>query len=135
MASNCLAAGRIDEAIRYSDACQIVLARSHYALPHGLEGVLEGAYLYIGRPERYVEMCRAELRRRRDAPVTIRAGPVFALVFAGSGEEAMVAADGLIEAAEATGNRSCCPSCSPLAAPRSATLIPPAQWTPWDGAW
>ena len=104
MASNCYAAGRIDEAIRYSDACQIVLARSHYALPHGLEGVLGGAYMYIGRPERYVEMCRAELRRRRDAPVTIRAGLVFALVFAGSGEEAMVAADGLIEAAEATGN-------------------------------
>jgi hypothetical protein len=55
-------------------------------------------------PERYVEMCRAELRRRRDAPVAIRASLVFALVFAGSGEEAMVAADGLIEAAEATGN-------------------------------
>ena len=49
-------------------------------------------------------MCRAELRRRRDAPVAIRASLVFALVFAGSGEEAMVAADGLIEAAEATGN-------------------------------
>ena len=104
MASNCCTAGRIDEAIRYSDACQIVLARSHYALPHGLEGVLGGAYLYIGRPERFVEMCRAELRRRRDAPVAIQASLVFALVFAGSGEEAMVAADGLIEAAEATGN-------------------------------
>jgi hypothetical protein len=36
-------------------------------------------------PERYVEMCRAELRRRRDAPVAIRASLVFALVFAGSG--------------------------------------------------
>ena len=104
MASNCYTAGRIDEAIRYSDACQIVLARSHYALPHGLEGIVGGAYIFIGRPERYVEMCRAELRRRRDAPVTIRASLVFALVFAGSGEEAMVAADGLIEAAEATGN-------------------------------
>ena len=104
MASNCYTAGRIDEAIRYSDACQIVLARSHYALPHGLEGIVGGAYIFIGRPERYVEMCRAELRRRRDAPVTIRASLVFALVFAGSGEEALVAADGLIEAAEATGN-------------------------------
>jgi hypothetical protein len=92
-----------DFAIRYSDACQIVLARSRYALPHGLEGMLGGAYVYIGQPERWVEMCRAELRRR-DAPVTIRASLVFALVFAGSGEEAMVVADGLIEAAEATGN-------------------------------
>src|SRR6476659_10969613 len=80
------------------------IARSHYALPHGLEGIVGGAYIFIGRPERYVEMCRAELRRRRDAPVAIRASLVFALVFAGSGEEAMVAADGLIEAAEATGN-------------------------------
>jgi len=80
------------------------IARSHYALPHGLEGIVGCAYIFIGRPERYVEMCRAELRRRRDAPVAIRASLVFALVFAGSGEEAMVAADGLIEAAEATGN-------------------------------
>ena len=51
-----------------------------------------------------VEMCRAELRRRRDAPVNIRASLVLALAFAGSGEEAMVAADSLIEAAEGTGN-------------------------------
>ena len=111
------------------------IARSHYALPHGLEGIVGGAYIFIGRPERYVEMCRAELRRRRDAPVAIRASLVFALVFAGSGEEAMVAADGLTRPPRQRGTRSCFPSCSPLAAPRSATQIPPTQWTPWDGAW
>ena len=44
-----------------------------------------------------------------------------------------LAADGLIEAAGATGTRSCCPLCSLLTAPRSATQILPAHWTPTAG--
>jgi tetratricopeptide (TPR) repeat protein len=51
-------------------------------------------------------LCRAQLARRRDTHVHIRAWLVIALSFAGSGEEAMDCADGLIEAAEATGNPS-----------------------------
>ena len=50
------------------------------------------------------ELCRAQLARRRDTHVNIRAWLVVALAVAGSGEEAMDSADGLIEAAEATGN-------------------------------
>jgi hypothetical protein len=50
------------------------------------------------------ELCRAQLARRRDTPVNIRAWLVAALSFAGSGGEAIDCADGLIEAAEATGN-------------------------------
>ena len=60
--------------------------------------------MFIGQPERWVEWCRAELARGRDTPLSSRACLVIALVFAGSGEEAMAAANGLIEAAEATGN-------------------------------
>jgi hypothetical protein len=52
------------------------------------------------------ELCRAQLARRRDTHVLIRSWLVFALAVPGSGGEAMDSADGLIEAAEATGNPS-----------------------------
>jgi predicted ATPase len=108
MASLCWMVGRIDEAVRYSDAAEIVLGRSHDPMPLPGRGVSEGtlgvAYIVIGQPERWVESCRAQLVRRRDNNVLLRASLAFALALAGSPEEAMVAADGLIEAAEETGN-------------------------------
>jgi hypothetical protein len=52
------------------------------------------------------EWCRAQLARRRDTHINIRGWLVLALSVAGSGGEAMDCADGLIEAAEATGNPS-----------------------------
>ena len=104
VASQCFMAGRVDDAVRYCDDGQIVLGRSGAVLPHGSEGVLGNAYMYIGQPDRWTEVCRAQLQRRNDAPVIIRACLIFALTFAGRGEEARVVANGLIEAAEATRN-------------------------------
>ena len=104
IASLCYTTGRIEAAVRYSDAGQIVLGSSRDALPYGIEALLGSVYLAIGQPERIVEWCRAQLARRRDTHVHIRAWLVCALALAGSGGEAMDSADGLIEAAEATGN-------------------------------
>jgi predicted ATPase len=104
IASQCFTTGRIEAAVRYSEAGQIVLGRSRDALPYGIEGMLGAVYLAIGQPERLAELCRAQLARRRDTHVNIRAWLVAALSAAGSGGEAMDSADGLIEAAEATGN-------------------------------
>ena len=104
IASQCYTTGRIEAAVGYSDAGQIVLGRSRDAPPYGIEGALGVVYLVIGQPERMAEWCRAQLARRRDTPVYIRAWLVAALALAGSGGEAMDSADGLIEAAEATGN-------------------------------
>ncbi len=106
MASLCYATGRIEVAVGYSEAGQIVLGRSRDALPYGIEAMLGAVSLVIGQPERLAELCRAQLARRRDTHVHIRAFLVAALSFAGSGGEAMDSADGLIEAAEATGNPS-----------------------------
>ena len=103
IASLCYTTGRIEAAVRYSDAGQIVLDRNREALPHGTEALSGAVYLAIGQPERLAEWCRAQLARR-DNDVHIQAFLVCALSFAGSGGEAMDAADGLIEAAEATGN-------------------------------
>jgi predicted ATPase len=104
IASLCWFAGRFEAAVGYCDAGQIVLGRSREALPYGIEAWLGLVYLAIGQPERCVEWCRAQLARRRDTHVYIRAWLVAALAVAGCGGEAMDSADGLIEAAEATGN-------------------------------
>ena len=104
IASLCYMAGRIEAAVGYADAGQIVLGRSREAPPYGIEAVLGAVYIAIGQPERWAELCRAQLARRRDTHVYIRAWLVAALAWAGSGGEAMDSADGLIEAAEATGN-------------------------------
>ena len=104
IASQCYTTGRIEAAVGYSDAGQIVLGSSREALPGGIEAMLGFVHLAIGQPERLAELCRAQLARRRDTHVLIRAWLVGALAVAGSGGEAMDSADGLIEAAEATGN-------------------------------
>src|SRR5271154_1694280 len=104
IASQCFTTGRIEAAVGYCDAGQIVLGRSRDAPPYGIEGVLGLVYLAIGQPERLAEWCRAQLARRRDTHVYIRAWLVLALALAGCGGEAMDSADGLIEAAEAPGN-------------------------------
>jgi predicted ATPase/class 3 adenylate cyclase len=104
IASLCYTTGRIEAAVRYSDAGQIVLGRSRDALPYGIEVLLGAVYVVIGQPERMAELCRAQLARRRDNHVYIRGWLVCALSEAGSGGEAMDSVDGLIEAAEATGN-------------------------------
>jgi predicted ATPase/class 3 adenylate cyclase len=104
IASLCYLTGRIETAVGYSDAGQIVHGRSREALPYGTEVALGAVYVATGQPERMAELCRAQLARRRDTHVYIRAFLVIALSVAGSGGEAMDSADGLIEAAEATGN-------------------------------
>src|SRR6202012_418686 len=104
IASLCFANGRIEAAVGYAEAGQIVVGRSREALPYGIEAALGLVYLAIGQPERMAEWCRAQLARRHDNNAHLRAWLVSALALAGSGGEAMDSADGLIEAAEATGN-------------------------------
>jgi predicted ATPase len=104
LASQCYMAGRIDPAIRYSEAAQEVIGSGRAEVPFGLEGLLGGAYVAIRHPERWVEWCRAQLKRGRDTHAFIRACLVTALMAAGSADEAIAAANGLIDAAEATGN-------------------------------
>jgi hypothetical protein len=74
----------------------------HDEVPFGFEGVLGTAYAASGKPERWVEWCRARLGHLRDTHAFTRACLVVALMFAGCGKEARAATNGLIEAAEAT---------------------------------
>jgi predicted ATPase len=105
LAAMCWVPGRIEAALRYSDAAQPVIASGrHEEVPYGLEGLLGAVYVIIGQPERMLEWCRAQLARGRDTRGIIWASLVGALTVAGSGEEARAAATGLIDAAEATHN-------------------------------
>jgi tetratricopeptide (TPR) repeat protein len=103
-ASECWIVGRFEEAIGYAEAGQTVIANGHYEVPFGLQAVLGLVYVAIGQPERCVEWCRALLAHGRDTHTLTRTWLVAALAHAGAGEEARAAADGLIEAAEATHN-------------------------------
>ncbi len=104
MAAQCWNPGRIEAAVGYSDAAQPVIASGRHEVPFGLEAFLAVVYLAIGQPERCVEWCRAQLARGRDTYTLARAALVYALALGGCGEEARTAANGLIEAAEATHN-------------------------------
>jgi tetratricopeptide (TPR) repeat protein len=104
IASLCWTAGRVEAAVGYAEACQTVLSSGRGELPFGIDGLIGAVYLTIGQPERYVEVSRAQLARGRGADPFARASLALALAAAGSQDEAMNAATGLIEAAEATRN-------------------------------
>jgi predicted ATPase len=101
MASLCWMAGRIEAAVRYSEAGQMVLGSGLNEPLSGFEGFLFEAYVAIGQPERAVELCRAELARGRDTHMLTRASMGIALMLAGCPDEAMATANGLVGAAEA----------------------------------
>ena len=87
----------------------------------------EAAYLGIGQPERWVECVPRPARTRSRHSLVTRAILVIALAAIGCQDEAMVAAAGLIEAAEATRNPFVLSMhFSPTATP-SATPIPSAH--------
>ena len=69
MASQCYMAGRIEAAVRYSDAGQMVLGSGRDDVPYGYRGLAWQCIRVIGQPERWVELCRAQLARGRDTHV------------------------------------------------------------------
>jgi predicted ATPase len=104
MATPCWMVGRVEEAVRYSDAGQTLIARGSDGVRSGFGAFLGSVYTVIGQPNRCAEWRRALLVPGRDTHGITRAILVFALTEAGSADEAMAAANGLIDAAEATRN-------------------------------
>jgi hypothetical protein len=106
VAELCYMAGRIEAAVGYGEAGQEVIGRGRAEVPFGLEGLLGGSYVAVGQPERWIRWCRAQLARGRDTHGYTTACMVVLLAVTGSFDDAMAAANGLIDAAEATGNPS-----------------------------
>jgi predicted ATPase len=103
-ASNCYMAGRIDSAIRYTEAAREAIGGASDQFAYGVEGLVGAPYVAVGQPERWVQLCRAQLARGPATNVCTMACLVIALDAMGSYDEAMAAGNGLIDAAEATGN-------------------------------
>jgi predicted ATPase/class 3 adenylate cyclase len=105
VASLCYMAGRMDPAIRYTELAQRAISSgSDDHIPYGAEGFLGGAHVAVGQPERWIQWCQARLARGLDADAYVTANLVIALSVAGCFDDALGAEDGLIDAAEATGN-------------------------------
>ena len=84
MASNCYMAGRIDPAIRYTEAAQRAISGGSDHVPYGAEGFVGGAYFAVGQSERWIRWCRAQLARGRDTHTYTTANLVIGLSVTGS---------------------------------------------------
>jgi len=102
-AAVCYTAGRVEDALGYAAAGQAAVTSGSFDEVHPeMEASLGGSSLVIGEPERWVEWCRTVMSRRPATYVHAQACLAIALKFAGPEEEALVAADELIAAADTT---------------------------------
>ncbi|WP_353651822.1 adenylate/guanylate cyclase domain-containing protein [Mycobacterium sp. E136] len=104
VASLCYQTGRTEQGLAYTEEIPKAKRPACVDIPFGLDGLAGGAYIMIGQPERYLEWCCEFVEGGKDTHGFTRSAMVNALVFAGRAEEAITAADGLVEAAEATAN-------------------------------
>ena len=105
IASLCYMAGRIDDGVRYTRRRPDGSGSGRDEVPSGFEAC-SALRTRSHRPTRTMGRVvpRPARTRPRHSRTFTRACLVIALTVAGSGEEAMAATNGLIEAAEATGN-------------------------------
>ena len=106
VSSQCYAAGRVDDAVGYLDeASQQLTKREGFDEDlyetHTSFGI---AYMAAGQPQRWVDLCRTAIVRGLCPPTIARACLVMALNFSGNGDEARVASEGLLAAADDTTN-------------------------------
>jgi predicted ATPase len=102
VAALCWTLGRIDDAVGYAEAS--LLTTSPGAAAFGLDGLPGGVYMLTGQYDRCFAWYQAYARIRRDSRTLARSCLLFAQVAAGCADQAMANADGLIAAAEASGN-------------------------------
>ncbi|OBA84384.1 cyclase [Mycobacterium sp. 1164966.3] len=104
VASLCCIIGRFEEAVHYSEIGQTVIAAAGDTVSYVGGGWLGSAYGFVGQLDRWVEICRAQLAFNGDTNTFARAHLVLALTVSGSTDEAMVTANGLVDAAEGSRN-------------------------------
>jgi len=104
MATWCWTVGRIEEAIRYSEAGQMLILSGRSAIPAGFETWLAGVFNMIGQAERTVEWCRALRAHRPDPYGLVSAGLILGLIRTGDDAEAIAVAKQLVDAADGISN-------------------------------
>jgi predicted ATPase len=105
IAAQTFVTGRIEDAVRYSDAAREAIDSGRFdEVPYGLAASIGGSYITSGQPERWVSVCDELIAREGGTSPYTRGSLVIALVVAGDYDAARVAADGLQAAADATDN-------------------------------
>jgi hypothetical protein len=105
MASQCYAAGRVEQAYGYAEASRAAVASGRFdPVPYDAHCWVGGGYIMAGRHDQWVDLCRDVLRRGPEQHRHAQANLVMALVFAGRYDEAIAASEGLLAAAGAFGN-------------------------------
>ncbi|KUI34157.1 cyclase [Mycobacterium sp. IS-1590] len=99
IASLCYFAGRIDDGVRYGEAGHAAL-RDHIGWDAPFTSIqcnLGGAYLSIGRPDLWVDVCCAELDSGRDRRSFVSSSLAMALALANRSTEAMAVTADLLD--------------------------------------
>ena len=105
MATQCYAAGRLNDALGYVSAGRLAIDSGRYAqVPYDFESWLGGPYIWKGVPEQWLELCRNMIAQGRDTHYFAQANLVTALTFTGAGGDAVAASENLVAAADATEN-------------------------------
>jgi hypothetical protein len=105
VAAQCHAAGRVDDAVGYLDTSHQLTQRGGFdEVPYELQISTGIVYAHAGQAYRWADLCRRAIAAEA-GPLTItRACLVMAFYFLGEGDEARVASEGLLAAADATHN-------------------------------
>jgi predicted ATPase/class 3 adenylate cyclase len=105
VAAQCHAAGRVDDAVGYLDASHQLTQRGGFdEVPYELQISTGIVYTHAGQSDRWADLCRRAIAAKA-GPLTItRACLVMALWFFRKEDEARVASEGLLAAADATHN-------------------------------
>nr|WP_232425763.1 adenylate/guanylate cyclase domain-containing protein [Mycobacterium sp. JS623] len=104
MATWCWSLGRVEEAIRYSEAGQKLLLSGRDAVPPGFESWLAGVFNVIGQAERTAAWSREMLATRPDPYALASSSLVAALMASGDHAEAVATAKRLVQTADAISN-------------------------------
>jgi predicted ATPase len=105
MAAQCYSTGRVDAALRFSDAAHLAVASGRFdEVPFEFEALVGGAYTHTGEPERWAELCRNIIERKPGTHPLARACLAIASITAGADDEAVAASEELLTAANSTDN-------------------------------
>ena len=105
VAAQCHAAGRVDDAVGYLDASHQLTQRGGFdEVPYELQISTGIVYSHAGQSDRWADLCRRVIAAAAGPLTVTRACLVMALYFLGEGDDARVASEGLLPAADATHN-------------------------------
>ncbi|WP_231124232.1 ATP-binding protein [Mycobacterium colombiense] len=104
VASQCYAAGRIDDAVDYIDAShQLTESGDFDKVPYELQSSTGIVYTHAGQSERWAQLCRGAIEQEAGPQTISRACLVMAFYFLREGDQARAASQGLLAAADAAG--------------------------------